>query len=226
MREASLIAQSLPTGVQDQVRADLKGTRRVCGVERMAGDGRGASRTSSCERPISKPRCTLFWRSPRSDESQKLAQSRALTAVENVFENRRYRIAISRTEIDPIQWIVVLLLSATVLITIAAIHIHDRWTMAVGLFAFSTAVAICLVLLMEYDRPFLPGGFVISPSRLSRRRSGLTPHVSAMPPRSPDCAPLSRPWASARYSWGSASRSRREAVRSNSKASRPPSVPR
>jgi hypothetical protein len=30
--------------------------------------------------------------------------------------------------------------------------------------AFSTAVAIRLVLLMEYDRPFVPGGFVISPA--------------------------------------------------------------
>jgi hypothetical protein len=58
----------------------------------------------------------------------------------------------------------VLLLAATVLITIASIHIHERWTMAVGLFAFSTAVAICLVLLMEYDRPFVQGGFVISPA--------------------------------------------------------------
>ena len=36
--------------------------------------------------------------------------------------------------------------------------------MAVGLFTFSTAIAICLVLLMEYDRPFVPGGFVLSPT--------------------------------------------------------------
>jgi hypothetical protein len=36
--------------------------------------------------------------------------------------------------------------------------------MGTGLFTFSTAIAICLVLLMEYDRPFVPGGFVLSPA--------------------------------------------------------------
>jgi hypothetical protein len=56
--------------------------------------------------------------------NQKLAQSRALSAIENAFENRRYRIAISHTEIEPIQWIVILLLSAMVLITIASVHIQ------------------------------------------------------------------------------------------------------
>jgi hypothetical protein len=96
--------------------------------------------------------------------NQKLAQSRALSAIENAFENRRYRIAISRTEIEPIQWIVILLLSAMVLITIASVHIQQRSAMAVGLFTFSSAIAICLVLLMEYDRPFVPGGFVLSPT--------------------------------------------------------------
>ena len=57
-----------------------------------------------------------------------------------------------------------MLLSAMVLITIASVHIQQRSAMAVGLFTFSTAIAICLVLLMEYDRPFVPGGFVLSPT--------------------------------------------------------------
>ena len=96
--------------------------------------------------------------------NQKLAQSRALSAIEKAFENGRYRIVISRTEIEPIQWIVILLLSAIILITIASVHIQQRSAMAVGLFTFSTAIAICLVLLMEYDRPFVPGGFVLSPT--------------------------------------------------------------
>jgi hypothetical protein len=36
--------------------------------------------------------------------------------------------------------------------------------MSFVLFAFSTAIAICLVLLSEYDRPFVPGGYVLAPS--------------------------------------------------------------
>jgi hypothetical protein len=38
--------------------------------------------------------------------------------------------------------------------------------MAITMFIFSTAVAVCLVLLMVYDRPFGAGGFVIQPTVL------------------------------------------------------------
>jgi hypothetical protein len=163
LREASLIAQSLPPGVKEQVRDDLRGHAEFVVSKEWPAMGEGRADLKSRATDLEAAMHALLAFSP-TDESQKLAQSRALAAVENVFENRRYRIAISRTEIDPIQWVVVLLLTATVLVTIASIHIHDRWTMAVGLLAFSTAVAICLVLLMEYDRPFIPGGFVISPA--------------------------------------------------------------
>ena len=163
LREASLVAQSLPTGVKEQVRADLKGHVEFVVSKEWPAMGEGQADLKLRATDLEAAMHALLPFSP-SDESQKLAQSRALAAVENVFKNRRYRIAISRTEIDPLQWIVVLLLSVTVLITIASIHIHQRGTMAVGLLAFSTAVAICLVLLMEYDRPFVPGGFVISPA--------------------------------------------------------------
>ena len=71
---------------------------------------------------------------------------------------------LSRAEIEPIQWLVIFLLSVLIMITIAAIHIDKKWAMAAALFAFSTAIAICLVLLMDYDRPFGHGGFAITPS--------------------------------------------------------------
>jgi Protein of unknown function (DUF4239) len=163
LREADLISKSLPPGVEEQVHADLKEHVQFLLSEEWPAmaDRRADLKLRATHLEAAMHALLAF--SPEA-ENQKLAQTRALAAIENALENRRYRIAISRTEIDPIQWIVVLLLSATVLITIASIHIHQRWAMAVGLFAFSTAIAICLVLLMEYDRPFVPGGFVISPA--------------------------------------------------------------
>ncbi|HEY1865342.1 MAG TPA: DUF4239 domain-containing protein [Roseiarcus sp.] len=166
LREAELISKSLPPAVEEQVHADLKAHVQFLLSEEWPAmaDRRADLKTRATHLEAAMNDVLAF--SPEA-ENQKLAQSRALAAIESAFENRRYRIAISRTEIDPIQWIVVLLLSATVLITIASVHIHQRWAMAVGLFAFSTAIAICLVLLMEYDRPFVPGGFVISPADYS-----------------------------------------------------------
>jgi hypothetical protein len=163
LREAALIVKSLPPSVEEEVYADLK--RHVDFLVSEEWPAMGDRRISLKLRAtqLEDAMRALLAFSPEQ-ENQKLAQSRALSAIENAFENRRYRIAVSRLEIDPIQWVVVLLLSATVMITIASVHIYQRWAMAVGLFAFSTAVAICLVLLMEYDRPFVPGGFVLSPA--------------------------------------------------------------
>ena len=163
LREAGLLVKSLPPGVEEQVHVALKGHVDFLLSEELPAmaDRRADLKLRATNLEAAMKALLAF--SPDAT-NQKLAQSRALSAIENAFENRRYRIAISRTEIEPIQWIVILLLSAMVLITIASVHIQQRSAMAVGLFTFSTAIAICLVLLMEYDRPFVPGGFVLSPT--------------------------------------------------------------
>jgi hypothetical protein len=96
--------------------------------------------------------------------SQQLTQNRALIAVEDAIEFRRYRVNLSRAEIAPVQWAVIVVLSGLILITLAAIHINARLAMAIAMFVFSTAVAMCLVLLMVYDRPFGLGGFTLPPT--------------------------------------------------------------
>ena len=53
-----------------------------------------------------------------------------------------------------------------VLITLAMIHIDNRVAMAITMFIFSTGIAVCLVLLMVYDRPYGAGGFVVQPTVL------------------------------------------------------------
>jgi hypothetical protein len=166
LREAGLIAEALPPNVEEQVHADLKEHIQFLLSKEWPAMANGRADLKLRATHLEAATKALLAFSP-DETNQKLPQSRALTAIENAFENRRYRIAVSRTEIDPIQWIVVLLLSLTILMTIASIHIHERWATAVGLFAFSTAVAICLVLLIEYDRPFAPGGFVLSPAEYS-----------------------------------------------------------
>jgi hypothetical protein len=163
LREAGLISESLPASLEEQIHVELKEHIQFILSEEWPAMGEGRADLKLRATHLEAAMNALLAFSP-DETNQKLAQDRTLVAIENAFENRRYRIAISRTEIDAIQWVVVLLLSATVLITIASVHIHQRWAMAVGLFAFSTAVAICLVLLMEYERPFIPGGFIISPA--------------------------------------------------------------
>ena len=96
--------------------------------------------------------------------NQQLVQNHALTALEDALEFRRNRVAVSRAEIAPVQWAVIVVLAGMILVTIAAIHINVRPAMAVTMFVFSTAVAMCLILLMVYDRPFGSGGFTLPPT--------------------------------------------------------------
>jgi hypothetical protein len=89
---------------------------------------------------------------------QRIAQERSEAAIERVLEARRDRIVLSQATIEPIQWIVILILSTLVLLVIAMVHIDWPVTVALNLFLFSTAVAVCLILLMVNDRPFSHGG--------------------------------------------------------------------
>jgi hypothetical protein len=98
--------------------------------------------------------------------TQRLAQERALMGIEQAFAARRNRIRLSQVEIAPIQWAVIVVLMTLILLTIAMAHIDNRPAMAATLFIFSTAVAVCLVLLMVYDRPFAAGGFTMAPTAL------------------------------------------------------------
>ena len=98
--------------------------------------------------------------------NQRLAQERALVAIEDALKARRNRIRLSEADIAPIQWIVIIVLAMLILVTIALIHIDNRLAMGIAVFIFSTGIATCLVVLMVYDRPFGAGGFIVKPAVL------------------------------------------------------------
>ena len=89
-----------------------------------------------------------------------------MVAIEQALDARRNRIRLSQAEIAPVQWVVIFLLASLILVTLAMVHIDGRLAMAATMFIFSTAVAVCLVLLMVYARPFAAGGFVMQPTVL------------------------------------------------------------
>jgi Protein of unknown function (DUF4239) len=105
----------------------------------------------------------LFSFTPTQSD-QVLAQQRAVAAVEQAFEVRRNRIRLSQAEIASVQWGVIFILAILILTTTAMIHMGKPAAMATTLFIFSTAVASCVVLLMENDRPFATGGITLTPA--------------------------------------------------------------
>lgn len=99
---------------------------------------------------------------------QQIAQQRTLIAIEQALDARRHRILISAASVLPMQWIVIVVLAVLMLLTVAMVHIDRPFAMAVNLFSLSTALAVCLVLLLVNDRPFSAGGFEIRPYALGQ----------------------------------------------------------
>ena len=97
---------------------------------------------------------------------QTLAQQRAVEAIEQALAARRLRILLSEAAIEPIQWIVIVVLTLFILLTVAMVHIDRRITAAINLLIYSGAVATCLTLLMANDRPFSAGGKTLQPTAL------------------------------------------------------------
>jgi hypothetical protein len=87
-------------------------------------------------------------------------------AFERALEARRGRIVLSQAVIAPIQWMVIFTLAGIVLVTVAMVHIDRLTTAAINLFIFSTAVAVCVTVLMVNDRPFASGGNTLEPATL------------------------------------------------------------
>jgi hypothetical protein len=94
---------------------------------------------------------------------QQVVQDAALAAIGKVRDARRSRVLQSQAFIGRGQWLVVLVLYFHVLLLIAAVHIKRPVSMAAALGVFSSAFAICFVLLLMYDRPFRSGGLTIDP---------------------------------------------------------------
>jgi hypothetical protein len=163
LRQAALIVKSLPPDVRDRFRTGIKAHLEFIVFNEWPAMAEERATLRSSPAPLEAAMNVLLSFSP-SETNQQLGQSRAVIAIEDALKYRRYRVWLSQAEIEPIQWIVIVLLSALIMITIATIHIDKKWAMAASLFAFSTAIAICLVLLMDYDRPFGHGGFAIAPT--------------------------------------------------------------
>ncbi len=165
IHETILLADALPGDARVALRGAMQNYRRY--VEAEDWPAMAAGRASLHRQP---PDLTDAMRGLLSfvptEPGQQVAQQRAVVAIEQVLEARRGRILLSNAAIAPIQWLVVIVLAALILLTIAMVHIERRVTTAVNLFIFATAVAACLVLLMVNDRPFSTGGATVQPDAL------------------------------------------------------------
>jgi hypothetical protein len=107
---------------------------------------------------------TTLTLSPR-DTGQVLLQRELLAALENALDARRQRILASRSEVNLVKWICLIIQAICTLTTIAMVHSDNRAAARLALGLFSTAVAVSILLVVAHDRPFT-GQLSVRPTAL------------------------------------------------------------
>jgi hypothetical protein len=162
IQELRRVADELPPAVADPIRDGartyLEWVRQDDWPGMMSGNGSVTARLPGLAEAMQ-----ALAEFNAAISGQRIVQEEAMAAIGKVRDARRARILQSRSFIGTGQWLVVLVLYFHVLLLIATVHIKRRVSMAIGLWMFSSAFAICFVLLLMYDMPFRSGGLTVGP---------------------------------------------------------------
>jgi hypothetical protein len=89
-----------------------------------------------------------------ADDSQRIAQSEMVKAINAAADARRQRIVISQSAVGTVKWAGILLMGLCTLVAIAMVHSDNRLACAIALTLFATGIALSLLLIAAYSRPF------------------------------------------------------------------------
>ena len=89
-----------------------------------------------------------------ADASQQIAQSEMVKAIRTALDARRQRIVVSKSTVGRVKWAGILLMGLFTLVAIAIVHSDNRLTCAIALTLFASGIALSLLLIAAYSRPF------------------------------------------------------------------------
>ena len=109
-----------------------------------------------------------------ADDSQRTAQSEMVKALHTALEARRQRIVVSQSAVGTVKWVGILLQGLCTLVAIAMVHSDNRLAAAIAMTLFATGIALSLLLIAAYSRPFT-GEISVSPDLLQQVITGGAP---------------------------------------------------
>jgi Protein of unknown function (DUF4239) len=89
-----------------------------------------------------------------ADDSQRTAQPEMVRALHTALDARRQRIVISESSVGAVKWAGILLQGLCTLVAIAMVHSDNRPACAMTLMLFATGIALSVLLIAAYTRPF------------------------------------------------------------------------
>jgi hypothetical protein len=89
-----------------------------------------------------------------ANDSQRATQPEMVKALQTALDARRQRIVVSQSTVGRVKWAGILLQGLCTLVAIAMVHSDNRLTCAIALTLFATGIALSLLLIAAYSRPF------------------------------------------------------------------------
>ena len=110
-----------------------------------------------------------------ADDTQRTAQPEMVKAIQAALDARRQSIVVSESSVGTVKWAGILLQAICTLIAIAMVHSDNRLASAIAMTLFATGIALSLLLIAAYSRPFT-GEISVGPDLLKQvMTSGATP---------------------------------------------------
>jgi len=89
-----------------------------------------------------------------ADDAQRAAQLEMVKELHTALDARRQRIVISESALGTVKWVGILLQGLCTLVAIAVVHSDNRIARALTLTLFAIGVAMSVLLIAAYSRPF------------------------------------------------------------------------
>jgi hypothetical protein len=89
-----------------------------------------------------------------ADDSQRTTQPEMIKALQTALDARRQRIVVSQSTVGRVKWAGILLQGLCTLVAISMVHSDNRLSCAIALTLFATGIALSLLLIAAYSRPF------------------------------------------------------------------------
>ena len=88
-------------------------------------------------------------------------------ALHSALDARRQRIVVSQSAVGKVKWAGILLPGLCTLVAIAMVHSDNRLTCAIAMTLFASGMALSLLLIAAYTRPFT-GEISVGPDLLKQ----------------------------------------------------------
>ena len=177
LRTVVLLAENFPEEQKTRIYALVDRHIEVAVKRSMAGDGAPASDSSIPPTALIEALHDTLNLKP-ADDSQRIAKSEMLRALEMAMDARRQRIIISKSAVGTVKWAAILLMALCTLVAIAMVHSDNRLACAIAMTLFATGIALSLLLIGAYSRPFT-GEISVKPDLL---KQVITSHTTATQP--------------------------------------------